>query len=146
MVTLFLVFSWYKYLWEPELKVPDACVEPLLATSFIELLSFVNCYRKQVVPFFSPALLFDPVCVSHSVTSDSLQTPWTAAYQPPLSMGFPRQQYWSGLPCPPPGDLPNPRVQIQVSCIAGRFFIIWSTREALLDHSPLSGIEGSLWY
>ena len=44
--------SRYKYLWEPEVKVPDACVEPLLATSFIELLSFVSCYRKQVLPVF----------------------------------------------------------------------------------------------
>ena len=35
-------------------------------------------------------------------------TPWTVAYQAPLSMGFSRQQYWSGLPFPSPGDLPNP--------------------------------------
>ena len=35
-------------------------------------------------------------------------TPWTAAHQAPLSMWFFRQQYWSGLPCPSPGDLPNP--------------------------------------
>ena len=34
--------------------------------------------------------------------------PWTVAYQAPLSMGFSRQEYWSGMPCPPPGDLPNP--------------------------------------
>ena len=34
-------------------------------------------------------------------------TPWTVACQAPLSMGFPRQEYWSGLPCPPPGDLPD---------------------------------------
>ena len=34
-------------------------------------------------------------------------TPWTVAYQTPPSMGFSRQEYWSGLPCPPPGDLPN---------------------------------------
>ena len=33
---------------------------------------------------------------------------WTVAHQAPLSMGFSRQEYWSGLPCPPPGDLPNP--------------------------------------
>ena len=39
------------------------------------------------------------------VVSDSFVTPWTAARQAPLSMGFPRQEYWSGLPCPPPGDL-----------------------------------------
>ena len=34
-------------------------------------------------------------------------TPWIVAQQAPLSMGFSRQEYWSGLPCPPPGDLPN---------------------------------------
>ena len=38
-------------------------------------------------------------------------TPWTVAYQAPLSMGFPRKQYWSGLPCPPPGDLPKPGIK-----------------------------------
>ena len=40
-----------------------------------------------------------------------LATPWTAAYQAPLSMGFPRQEYWSGLPFPYPGDLPNPGIE-----------------------------------
>ena len=35
-------------------------------------------------------------------------TPWTVACRAPLSMGFSRQEYWSGLPCPPPGHLPNP--------------------------------------
>ena len=38
-------------------------------------------------------------------------TPWTIAYQAPPSMGFSRQEYWSGLPFPPPGDLPNPGIQ-----------------------------------
>ena len=38
-------------------------------------------------------------------------TPWTVAHQAPLSMGFSRQEYWSGLPCPPPGDLPNPGIE-----------------------------------
>ena len=38
-------------------------------------------------------------------------TLWTVAYQSPLSMEFPRQEYWSGLPCPAPGDLPNPGVK-----------------------------------
>ena len=36
--------------------------------------------------------------------------PWTVAHQAPLSMGFSRQEYWSGLPCPPPGDLPDPGI------------------------------------
>ena len=36
---------------------------------------------------------------------------WTVAYQAPLSVGFSRQGYWNGLPCPPPGDLPNPGIE-----------------------------------
>ena len=38
-------------------------------------------------------------------------TPWTVAYQAPPSMGFSRQEYWSGLPFPSPGDLPNPGLE-----------------------------------
>ena len=38
-------------------------------------------------------------------------TPWTVAYQAPLSMGFSRQEYWSGLPFPSPGDLPDPGIE-----------------------------------
>ena len=50
-------------------------------------------------------------CVlSCSVVSDSA-TPWTVAHPAPLSMGFPRQGHWSGLPCSPPGDLPNPGIE-----------------------------------
>ena len=37
--------------------------------------------------------------------------PWTVAHQAPLSMGFPRQEHWSGLPFPPPGDLPDPGIE-----------------------------------
>ena len=40
-----------------------------------------------------------------------LATPWTAAYQAPLSMGFSRQEYRSGLPFPPPGNLPDPGIE-----------------------------------
>ena len=49
-------------------------------------------------------------------------TPWTVASQVPLFMGFLRQEYWSGLPAPSPGDLPNPRIKL-VSALAGGFFI-----------------------
>ena len=57
-------------------------------------------------------------------------TPCTVAYQAPSSMEFSRQEYWNGLPFPSPGDLPNPGIEPQVSCIAGRCFTIWATREA----------------
>ena len=48
--------------------------------------------------------------VSCSVVSNSV-TPWTVAHQAPLSMGFSRQEYWSGLPCPSPEDLPDPGIE-----------------------------------
>ena len=51
--------------------------------------------------------------------------PWTVAHQAPLSMGFPRQKYWSGLPSPPPGDLPDPGIKPASSvspALAGGFF------------------------
>ena len=41
----------------------------------------------------------------------TLATPWTVAHQAPLSKGFPRQEYWSGLPFPSPGDLPDPEIE-----------------------------------
>ena len=47
---------------------------------------------------------------SHSAMSDSA-TPWAVAHQAPLSMGFPRQGYCSGLPFPTPGDLPDPGIE-----------------------------------
>ena len=50
-------------------------------------------------------------------------TPWTIAHQAPLSMGFSRQEYWSGLPCPSPGDLPDPGIEPEFptsSALAGR--------------------------
>ena len=52
--------------------------------------------------------------------------PWTVVHQAPLSMGSSRQEYWSGLPFPPPGDLPNPGinpVSLASSELAGGFFI-----------------------
>ena len=52
-------------------------------------------------------------------------TPWTGAHQAPLSMRFPGQEYWSGLPFPPPGDLPDPGIELTTSAspaLAGGFF------------------------
>ena len=49
-------------------------------------------------------------CSVTSVVSNSA-TPWTAAHQAPLSMGVSRQESWSGLPCPPPGELPDPGIK-----------------------------------
>ena len=45
------------------------------------------------------------------------ETPWTAAHQAPLSMGFSRQEYWSGVPFPSPGDLPDPGIEPRSSTL-----------------------------
>ena len=56
------------------------------------------------------SLGYVPKVVSRSVVSDSA-TPWTVARQAPLSVRFSRQEYWSGLPFPSLGDLPNPGIK-----------------------------------
>ena len=54
--------------------------------------------------------------------SDSFATPWTVASQAPLSMGFSKQEYWSGVPYPSPGELPDPGIELVPSALAGGFF------------------------
>ena len=54
--------------------------------------------------------------------SDSFVTPWTVAHQSPLSMGFLRQEYWSGLLFPSPEDFPNPGIEPMSPALAGGFF------------------------
>ena len=51
-------------------------------------------------------------CSVTLVMSDSFMTPWSVARQAPLSMAFPQKEYWSELPCPPPGDLPNLGIEL----------------------------------
>ena len=99
-------------------------------TSTHHLLSLKTKFRRYHSSLKTPATISHPtegknattlpwpplwsllLCVfmSSSVMFDSA-TPRTVARQAPLSMGFPRQEYWSGLPFPPPGDLPDPGVK-----------------------------------
>ena len=77
------------------------------------------------------------VCVlNHFSHVQLFVTLWTVAHQAPLSMGFSRQEYWSGLPCPLPGDLPNSWIKPEsfVSpAFAGRFFTTSATWDAPCD-------------
>ena len=67
---------------------------------------------------------FNLACMlSHSVLSDSV-IPWTVARQAPLSIGFPRQEYWSGSPFPSPGDLPDPGIEPTSPVLADDSFTI----------------------
>ena len=70
------------------------------------------------------------LCTSMSVVSDSFVIPWTVACQDPQSMGFSRQEYWSGLLCPPAGDLLDPGVvltSLLSPALASRFFTTSAT-------------------
>ena len=69
-------------------------------------------------------------------------TPWTVSRQVPLSISFSRQEYWGGLSCSPPGDLPNSRIKpvsLMLPALAARFFTTSTTWEA-----PGGNIEMSL--
>ena len=72
------------------------------------------------------------LCAKSLPSCPTLFGPLDWAHQSPLCMGFARQEYWSGLPCPPPGDLLHPGIEpasLMSSTLAGRFFTAW-------HHSP----------
>ena len=70
--------------------------------------------------------------------SNSLVTPWTVAHQAPSSIEFARQEYWSGLPFPSPGDLPDVGIEhesLMSPSLAGRFFTTESPEKASLIYA-----------
>ena len=86
--------------------------------------------------------------------SSSSATPWTVAHQAPLSVGFSRQEYWSGLPCPPPGDRPDPGIELvslKSAALAGRFFTtsitMYNFKKKFMDpfKNKLDHIQGYFW-
>ena len=89
---------------------------------------------------------FFPLCVCvRSFVSDSFATPWTVARQAPLSMEFSRQEYWSMLPFPTPGDLPDSGIEPRCPAspaLAGGFF----TTVSLWKPLSLTGYYKTLKY
>ena len=86
--------------------------------------------------------------LSHFSHVQFFMTLWTVVCQASMSMGFSRQEYWSGLPCPAPGNLPGPGMEPESSAspaLAGRSFSTCTTWEVLeLPYNaaiPLPGIE-----
>ena len=61
---------------------------------------------------------------------------WTVAHHTPLSMGFSRQEYWSGLPCPPPGDLPDPGIEPASPALQADFYC-WDTWKITLVNKEI---------
>ena len=70
---------------------------------------------------------YSTVCVLNPV--QLFAALWTTARQAPLSLGLSRQEYWSGLPCPLPGDLPDAGIELLISCVScilGGFLLVSS--------------------
>ena len=88
------------------------CVLPFVCQGY---LSCERCHKE----FSAITVKSESRCHIHLFV-----TPWTVASQAPLSMEFSRKEYWSELPLPSPGDLPNLRDGTWIFCTADRFFII----------------------
>ena len=86
--------------------------------------------------------------LSHLSHVQPLVTLWTVACQTPLSMGFSRQEYQNGLPCPPPGDLPNPGTEpasLMSPSLAGGFFTTSNTYYLTPVLDLFDSLESSEW-
>ena len=94
-------------------------------------LNYIYCVEHFTTHISVESICCTPVSMlSHFRGVQLIATVWNVAHQAPLSMGFPRQEYWSGLPCLPPGDLPNPGIEpsslMSLALIDG-FFITKAT-------------------
>ena len=84
----------------------------------------------KVWPLHQQPRCYLPTCAKSLSHVWLFGTLWTVARQAPLSMGFPRQEYWSGLPCPSPGDLPDPGIKptsLMSPALADGFFTTGTT-------------------
>ena len=126
-------------------KHPVSCIEPRLATHFIHDILHVSMPFSPIFPpspsptesirlfYTSVSLLLSRACTLCVLSRVWLfVTPWSIAHETPLIMKFPRQECWSWLPFPTPGDLPDPRVKpvsLVSLALAGRFFTTSATWE-----------------
>ena len=109
-------FGLYKILLMQEISIPWKTVKGTWNSSLLKKIKsfgkmeLLNClkYGKG-----SGTKLWMPACMPSRFNHVWLfATPWTVAHQSPLSTEFSRQEYWSGLPTPPSGDLPDPRIKL----------------------------------
>ena len=85
-------------------------------------------------------LLYTCMCMLSHLSCVRLYATLWIAHQSSLSMGFSGQEYWSGIPCPPPGDLPELGIEPRspFPALAGRFFTTSATWYILIIHSKAS--------
>ena len=107
-----------------------------------------NSYKPYNSHTIQLQLTKGDVCVlSHFSLVWLFATLWTVAHLVPLSMEFPKQEYWNGLPCPPPGDLPVPGIKptsLKSPAFARKFFTTSITWEAQSGSASYSIVSNSL--
>ena len=106
-------------------------------------------------PNYCPVFCVHNLCCTCMLSRSShvqlFETSWTIACQAPLSTGFSRQEFWSGLPCPPPGDLPNSGTELaslMSPALASGFFTTSTILDNLWDDPqwpPLFNINTLMW-
>ena len=122
----------------PDFVIKDCHISPpskLSSVGFMSICVGVSTGQENEGSLLLKRKVQKEVCACQvtSVLPDSLVTPWTVALQAPLSIGFSRQECWSGLPCPPPGHLLDSGACLLSPALAGRFFTTTTTWEAPLE-------------
>ena len=129
MVLFIYLSSWYQSCF---IRLSLTVTQPALLRPVSEVLTILSHLQSPSQPLLRVCMLGHFSCLR------LFETPW--ARQAPLSMRFSRQEYWSGLPCPPPGDLLNPGVEPGASlmspALASGFFTTSATYEALQTLHP----------
>ena len=113
--------------WVEILVVLWDLIKALVSLEVSPITILKSLHTHQLSAFsFEFSYKFDHACLlSHFSHVQLFVILWTVALQAPLSMGFFRQDYWSSLPCPPPGDLPDPGIKpmsLASPALAGEFF------------------------
>ena len=132
----FKEYEWFNYNvptpqgWILFISFPDFSLQQITREVPASLLLLFFCYCFQKIGLWNSKILCDkfwhrnpvPACSITSVMSGLFGALWTVACQAPLSMGFSRQEYWSELPFPPPGDFPDSGIKPVSTALAGEFF------------------------
>ena len=103
-----------------------------------------HCKKLQLQKFIIEYMLFS-LCVKSFSCARVFETPWTIAYQAPLSIRFPRQEYWNELPFLSPGDLPNPGIEPESPALADGFFTTEPPEKSYLSVGSSETIDPWHW-
>ena len=132
--------KWFKYMCIYMFSCSDSFLLKIITRYWIQFL--VLCNRALLVTYFTYVFIYLFIYLfiySYVLSHVRLSaTPWTVAHQARLSMGFPRQEYWRGLPFPSPGHLPNPGIEpgSPVSPVLAGVFFTTSTTWEFISVNP----------